>query len=137
VIWDNVSHALLALNTTLAYLYNTFSSLRPPLLVQMVLCSPYLIFHQTDWSFELLIITEWLGEPPTLNIPENLVVVREEFNCRPKSLSHTKVSNDFLAWRLCNWKTPDIKMLLRLGAKNGTPYWIKKQSTACWFTKSL
>lgn len=58
-----------------------------------------------------------LGEPPTLNTPENLVVGREGLNFSPIYLAHTKVSSDFLAWRLCDWKTPDIKMLFRWGVK--------------------
>lgn len=88
-------------------------------MVQLALCPMYLFFQQTDF---LPILHDVLGELATQNTPANLVAVREGLKLNPIYLTHAQVSNEFLACRLCNWKTPGMKVLLRLGAKNGQPY---------------
>lgn len=92
----------------------------------MVLCPWHQFFQDTNHLNYLSLLSDVLEEAPMLDTPENLVVVRDGLTFSPIYLAHMKVSNDFLAWRLCNWKTPGIKMLLRLGVKNGKPCWIKK-----------
>lgn len=76
---------------------NIFSSIRPLLLVQMVLCPWYQFFQDTNHLNYLSLLSDVLEEAPMLDTPENLVVVRDGLTFSPIYLAHMKVSNDFLA----------------------------------------